>query len=111
MEIQKTILAQLGGNKFIAMTGSKNFLKESENTLRMDLTRNMSGANKLYITLDADDTYTMRFVKLVLPKLNMKTFEWSEQKVKEIEKFEGVYFDMLRPLFTQVTGMYTSLAG
>jgi len=34
MEIAKTILAQLGGNRFIAMTGSKDFVSDG-NTLHI----------------------------------------------------------------------------
>ena len=30
-------------------------------------------------------------------------------KVKEIAKYEGVYFDMLQQIFTDVTGLYTRL--
>ena len=36
MTIANTILEQLGGNKFIAMTGAKNFVSDG-NTLRMTL--------------------------------------------------------------------------
>ena len=36
MTIANTILEQLGGNKFIAMTGAKNFLSNGS-TLRMTL--------------------------------------------------------------------------
>ena len=30
-------------------------------------------------------------------------------KVKKIAKYEGVYFDMLQQIFTDVTGLYTRL--
>ena len=39
MKVAQTIFEQLGGNKFVAMTGSKNFVA-SENFLRMNLTKN-----------------------------------------------------------------------
>ena len=45
-QVAKEILNQLGGNKFIAMTGSKQFVA-GENYLAMKLTRNGSGANYL----------------------------------------------------------------
>ena len=61
MSIAGTILEQLGGNKFIAMTGASHFVSDG-NTLRMTLPKNGSKANRLYITLDeGTDTYTMHF--------------------------------------------------
>ena len=108
MSVANTILQQLGGNKFIVMTGSKNFLSDG-NTLRMSLTKNESKANRLEITLDADDTYTMRFYKYTAGRLNKKTFSWTEDKVVEVNTVNGVYYDMLQPIFTQVTGLYTHL--
>lgn len=108
MTIANTILQQLGGNKFIVMTGSKNFLSDG-NTLRMHLAKNVSKANRLEITLDADDTYTMRFYKYTAGRLNTKTFSFTEDKIVEVYEANGIYCDMLQPVFTEVTGMYTHL--
>ena len=108
MSVADTILEQLGGHKFVVMTGSSHFVSD-KNTLRMKLAKNKSKANKLDITLNWDDTYTMRFYKYTAPRLNKKTFEYVDEKVVEVELFEGVYADMLQELFTQVTGMYTRL--
>ena len=98
MEIAKTILEQLGGNKFIAMTGSKNF-GAGENYLQMHLTKNAAKAKYLKITLDPSDTYSMEFFSM-----KTKTYE----KVTKA-KHEGVYFDQLQAIFTEVTGLYTHL--
>lgn len=46
--VAKTILEQLGGGKFIAMTGSKDFI-DLGNGLRMNLARNKTSANRLEI--------------------------------------------------------------
>ena len=62
MKVAEKILEQLGGQKFIAMTGANHFVADG-NTLRMALPKNASKANRLYITLDATDTYTMHFFK------------------------------------------------
>ena len=56
MSVADTILQQLGGHKFVVMTGSSHFVSD-KNTLRMKLAKNKSKANKLDITLDAYDTY------------------------------------------------------
>ena len=108
MTIANTILEQLGGNKFIAMTGAKNFVSDG-NTLRMTLPKNRSKANRLYITLDASDTYTMNFFKYTAGRRNKKTFAWSPDKKEDIENISGVYADMLQDICTSVTGMYTHL--
>ena len=108
MTIANTILEQLGGNKFIAMTGAKNFLSDG-NTLRMTLPKNRSKANRLYITLDATDTYTMHFFKFTAGRLNKTTFAWTPDKQEDIKIVSGVYADMLQKIFTATTGMATHL--
>lgn len=97
MKVAQTILEQLGGNKFVVMTGSKNFIA-GENYLRMNLTRNKAKAKWLKITLNGNDLYDMDFFTAD-KEFNLTT------KVK----FEDVYFDQLQNLFTQATGLYTSL--
>ena len=103
-----TIINQLGGNKFTAMTGSKNFLA-LENGVRMDLTKNMSGANKLEITLNGLDLYDMRFYKYTPGRLNKKTFVYTDDKLTEIQEYNSVYAEQLQELFTGITGMDTHL--
>jgi len=96
MEVANTILQQLGGNKFLVMTGSKN-LRAGKNKLVMDLTRNKLGAKFLTIELDAMDTYTMTFQ-------SMRKWE-----IKTKAEIKGVYCDQLQSIFTQQTGLYTHL--
>ena len=109
MNVANTILQQMGGNKFIAMTGSHHFLSDG-NTLRMQLVKNMSKANRLYITLDeATDLYTMRFFKYTAGRLNRKTYEWSADKTEEVKEYTGIYADQMQQIFTEVTGLYTHL--
>lgn len=108
MTVANTILEQLGGNRFLAMTGA-NHLVADGNTLRMTLTKNRSRANRLYITLDADDTYTMRFFRFTAGRLNRKTFAWTDDKTEEVKTVNGVYCDMLQEIFTATTGMVTHL--
>ena len=99
--IAKTILEQIGGRRFAAMTGSKDFT-DMGNGLRMSLARNKTSANRLDIIYDAGtDLYNMRFYRKTFSK---KTFE---SKAKDVEVHEGIFFDMLEEVFTQVTGLYT----
>ena len=108
MKVAEKILEQLGGNQFVAMTGANHFVSDG-NTLRMALPKNASKANRLYVTLDATDTYTMHFFKYTAGHLNKKTFAWVEDKTVEVKTVSGVFWDDLRAIFTEVIGMYTHL--
>jgi hypothetical protein len=63
MSIAQTILAQLGGSKFIAMTGAKNLVSGAD-SLQFSIGRNASRANKVRVTLTSDDLYTVEFFRL-----------------------------------------------
>lgn len=108
MRVADIILEQLGGYRFTVMTGAHGFIADG-NTLRMMLTKNASKANRLWITLDGDDTYTMRFFKYTAPRFNTKTCTFTEEKVTEIKKISGVYCDQLQDIFTETTGLYTRI--
>jgi len=95
--IAKEILNQLGGNKFIVMTGSKNFI-DGGNYLSMKLSRNSANAQYLVITIEWSDTYKMEFFSL------NKNYE----RIMKAE-FSGVYNDQLQQIFTKVTGLYTRM--
>lgn len=98
MNSAHTILETLGNNRFIAMTGAKSFVGDSK-SLQFRLPANFAknGINHVTITLDPSDTYSVRFGKL--RGLNFKS----------ISEYSGIYCDGLRPLFTSVTGLDTSL--
>lgn len=101
--IAKMILQQIGGRRFTAMTGSSSFV-DMGNGLRMSLARNKTSVNRLDITYDEGaDLYNMRFYRRTFSK---KTFE---VKIKEIANYDGVYCDMLKSIFTEVTGLYTHI--
>lgn len=108
LTVAKTILEQLGGNKFIVMTGSKNFIGDNK-SLTMSLARNASSANRLKITLTSMDDYNMEFYRFTGSRFNSKTMTFSEPKHKTIKEYKGVFCDQLQELFTEVTGMYTRL--
>ena len=97
MSIAKTILEQLGGNKFRVMTGAKN-LMGIENGLVMKLGRNSSNSNYLKITLNMMDMYDMEFAKVT--RMGEK---------KSVKEYSDVYNDMLTEIFESHTGMYTKL--
>ena len=88
--IAKTILEQIGGRRFAAMTGSKDFI-DMGNGLRMSLARNKTSANRLDIIYDAGaDLYNMRFYRRTFSK---KTFEC---KTKDIEPKSVIRISLCR---------------
>lgn len=97
-EVATTILKQLGGNRFIAMTGAHSFFSEQNSALFRIPRVNKIKAVK--ITLEANDTYTMRFIG----QKNAPSHE-----VFDVAVVQGVYCDQLQQIFTEHTGLYTSL--
>lgn len=100
-QVAKIILQQIGGRRFVAMTGSHDFINLG-NGLRMSLSRNKTSANRLEIIYDGGaDLYDLRFYR---QSMNHKTFEVT---TRDIKKIDGVYCDMLEDIFIDVTGLYT----
>lgn len=96
--IAQTILQQIGGNSFAAMTGAKNFVAGS-NMLQFDIGRGATNkANKVRITLDTSDTYNMEF--FYLRGVVCKTCAGHT---------DGIYADQLQATFTRCTGLDTHL--
>jgi hypothetical protein len=95
MTIAQTILAQLGGNRFLAMTGATN-LMNTERGLRFRFPgcRDM---NICEITLDEDDTYSLTFFRARGLDCPITAEYW------------GIYNSQLRGLFERKTGLATAL--
>lgn len=101
MQIAQTIIAQLGGQRFSAMTGARNMIATASG-LRFGLPRAhgycRDGINMVQITLDtASDLYSVRFLKA------------RKLEVDVVSEHDGIYGDQLRQLFTRATGLETSL--
>jgi len=90
-----TILKQLGGNHFIAMTGAKSF-GCSDNSFSCSF-KGSRKANGIRITLNSMDTYDIKFFKMT-----SKSFD-------EVGEFLGIYNDSLQEVFTDFTGLNTHL--
>lgn len=97
MTVSRTILAQLGGNRFIAMTGAKNLVGSDDALLFGLPSRPRVKINCIRITLLPCDTYRVEFMRLY--NLNVTT----------LATYEDVYADNLRELFTRYTGLRVSL--
>ena len=95
-QVAKTILQQLGGNRFIAMTGAKNF-GSSRNSLQFKIGRNSKSISHVIITLKSSDLYDVEFIRM----------RGTSRKV--VKKVKGVYADQLGTMFKKYTGMNVRL--
>jgi hypothetical protein len=96
-QVGKTILKQLGGNKFVVMTGAKNITAD-KNYLVFKIGRNASKATHVKIMLDlALDTYDIEFIQC------------RGTAIKSLRTLHGVHAEDLRTAFTLYTGLETSL--
>jgi len=99
--VTETILQQLGGYRFTAMTGAKDFVAagfgEQEDTLRFKVPRCRNGTTTVAIRLNGKDLYDVRCYKIknYAPVL--------------VEETLDVYADQLRAVFEQATGLCVSL--
>lgn len=98
-EIANTILSQLGGSRFVAMTGAKNFVA-IEKGLQASIGRGAKNkANKVRITLTPADLYDVEFYRF-----SSRTFD-----CPSVGKVEGVDAESLARVFTNATGLDTRL--
>ena len=95
--VAQTILKQVGGNRFIAMTGAKTFITTNTGII-FTIGRNPAKINKVIIDYNSGtDLYDIEFGRI------------RKNDYKKIKKVTGVYFDQLIPIFEETTGLYTSL--
>lgn len=92
--IAAEILSQLGGRKFIAMTGATLMRDGSKLIVKF---KGSQTANLMTVSLNSMDLYDVVISK------------FRGMNVKEVATIENAYADMLQPFFTKVTKLYTSL--
>lgn len=99
LTVSATILRQLGGNRFVAMTGAKNFVGSSDAlsfALSGTMTRNR--ANRCRIVLDTSlDAYFVTFMRC------------RGVHAATVGQFNNVHADQLAAIFTRETGLDTHL--
>lgn len=91
------ILRQLGGRRFMVMTGAKNLLAVNDQCggLSMRVGRNDKSVNYVKIILTGMDLYDIEFGRVHGLKYTVKS------------SVEGIYNDMLVEMFEKHTGLYT----
>lgn len=97
LAVANTILAQLGGaGRLRLMTSARDFLGDAK-WLSFRVGRNARGVNKVKVTLDPSDTYTV------------EVFRVRGTTVKVLGSASGVYADSLVSSFESLTGLYLTL--
>jgi hypothetical protein len=100
-DVVEEILNQLGGYKFIVMTGAKNLVKNKTKEgeqLSFRLPKAKDGINHVAITyLRGHDLYNVKFGRI----------RGVEYKI--IHEVDNVYNDQLVDIFERTTGLYTHL--
>jgi len=98
INIANVILDQMGGaGRIRCMTGAKQFIAIEKGLQFKFPNRQRSRGNFISVVLDADDTYTV-------------TFRNHTAKASKIVREEsGIYWDQLKELFENQTGLRLSL--
>ena len=104
--VAETIREQLGGSKFTAMTGAKDFLsfshgEEFGHGLQFALPARSAngGINRVTVRLDPTDTYTVSFFRITHRGMH----------VTPVDVYNDVHAEDLRRIFTEATGLDTHL--
>lgn len=101
MQVANEILRQLGGNRFRVMTGATSFSGGDDRlSFRVPVRMTKNGIKAVVVKLDADDTYTMTFYALK----PAPTFG-----AAIVSEASGLYAEDLCRVFTEATGLATSL--
>ena len=98
LRVAKEILNQLGGNKFIAMTGAKAFTGDKDSLTFQISSRNKLNAKYVKIILNVWDTYNLEFYK-----------QRGSKPPVSVYQINGIYNDQLQEIFTRKTGLHTHL--
>lgn len=99
MTVSKTILEQLGGNRFIAMTGAKEFVGDEDRLIfRVPATMVRGRGSHVEVVLNAVDLYDVRLIRI------------RQLEPKIIDARENIFASDLQKVFTEMTGLDTRMA-
>jgi hypothetical protein len=92
LTMARTILAQLGGERFVMMTGATSFIGRAD-SLTFKLGSNPKRVTHVRVTLTLDGLYDMTFFTIG----------------KGPQSHDGVHREMLQEVFGANTGLYLAL--
>lgn len=101
-QIGQTILQQLGGNRFVAMTGATSFSAGDFGDNKPGLSFKLPGGKGVIITL-SNDLYDLKVIRSGY----FRKDRWTDTKI--LGSAQHVDVESLRPTFTRLTGLHTSL--
>ncbi len=91
------ILKQLGGRRFLMMTGAKNLVYDNQDlSISMKIMRNAKKVTHVKIKLNSLDLYDL-------------TFYNCGKELKIVSEINNIYCDQLQEIFEQHTGLYLTL--
>ena len=94
MSVAQTILRQLGGNKFVTMTGAKQLITYPDAlSFQLPAGTTKNKANYVKVTINKNDLYGVSFCKIF--RLEMR----------ELSSFDDISSEGLGDLFTTETGL------
>lgn len=97
--IAQTIMQQLGGNRFAAITGAHSWAS-GERSLSFRVPKAKNNIRGVVIELNGRDLYDMRFVaSRIKPTI----------EVYNVAEYSDVYDSQLQEIFTKETGLITHL--
>ena len=97
----EVILQQLGGNRFVAMTGASNFLfDDAASSLTFKVGKNAQKVTHVRIMVEPTDTYRVEFLRVRAGR---------NYRVETLRDDSTVFVDALRRVFTAGTGLAVSL--
>lgn len=100
-QVAQTIVGQIG-HRALVMIGAKD-LTAYESGLGFKVGRNAKSVNRVVVTLEPDDTYTVKAERVAH---NHTTHEITHKVLGEMS---DVYVDSLHSALESLTGLYTSL--
>ena len=97
LNVATTIVMQLGGFKFMSMTGARDFVGGPDSVMfRIPSARRI---NKVRVTLTPMDTYRVEFFRIARRGCNFQL----------VSSADDVYADSLQDVFSHHTGLDTHL--
>lgn len=103
LEVAKTILSQLGGSRFVVMTGAKYLTAGQDGlgslTMKLPSRLTINRATHCRITLMPSDTYTVQTFKVMTRK--------GATHYTPLDRDSDVYCDGLQDSFLHLTGLMT----
>lgn len=100
MNLAEYILAALGGSRFMTMTGARGLVSQGENLVFTLPKRAKGKINKVKVEYNkAADAFDFTFYN----------FQPKSFKLDTVQKVDAVSVDSLQSVFSDVTGLLTSL--